>query len=470
MIFTSFTFVVFFVLLIGLLLISRNANYRIYVLLAASYIFYGWWNVKYLALICSVSVIGWLFGYLIAVETQKIKRKIYLICSITILLLSLSYFKYFNLFLEATNHLLNTNIPFMDIVLPVGISFFTFHTLSYIIDIYHNKIPACRSLAKFLLFVSFFPQLVAGPIVRASELLPQLDQTIRFKKENILAGCQLFLGGALQKVFIADNLSQFVDDVFLSPGIYTQSTLWLAVFAYGIQIFCDFAGYSLMAIGVAKFLGFNLPKNFDMPYCAKNITEFWRRWHISLSSWLRDYLYISLGGNRKGVVRTQVNMFITMLLGGLWHGASWNFVIWGGLHGIALGLNRLWHVFLSEKVKQAIGLKGYTLLSWGITLLFVNLLWIPFRSPNFETTALFFQRLFVANDGIQWFHTPTLIILLLVSMWHIMYQYRSSILVDFPVNAYKLNAYKNIFILLFAFYVLILFSPMNASPFIYFQF
>lgn len=470
MIFTSITFIVFFILLIIFLLLSKNNTYRINILLISSYIFYGWWNVMYVPLIFTVSFIGWSFGYIISFEKNKLLRKIYLIICVVILMSILSYFKYVNFFIETINNVSNTNINYLDIVLPVGISFFTFHTLSYVIDIYRNKISICSNLVKFLLFVSFFPQLVAGPILRATDLLPQLNNNIQLNKKNLLTGLQLFLGGALQKTLIADNLSQFVDDIYINPAIYSSLTLWLAVFGYSIQIFCDFSGYSLMAIGVAKIIGFYLPKNFDMPYCSKSITEFWRRWHISLSSWLRDYLYISLGGNRKGVFRTQINMLITMLLGGLWHGASWNFVIWGLLHGMALGFNRYWNLFFREKIEQLTGINLYAVLSWGVTVFFVSLLWIPFRSPDFSTTTIFIKRLFLATDGIQWLHTPTLILLLLVIGWHFSYWYKLDILCDFPVNATKLNSYKILFILLTAIYVLLLFSPMNASPFIYFQF
>lgn len=471
MIFTSFTFIIFFTILLGFFLFSKNQNYRIYLLLVASYIFYGWWNIKYLVLIFVISFTGWLLGSLIDKAEDQKKRKAYLVTSLVICLSILTYFKYTNFFLDSVNHIFDIKgRPLIEILLPVGISFFTFQTLSYTLDIYRRQIKPCDSLVKFCLFVSFFPQLVAGPIVRASEFLPQLDKQIKLKGENLLLGSQLFLGGALQKIFIADNLSHFIDLVYKSPDIYASITLWLAVLAYSIQIFGDFSGYSLMAIGIAKMLGFSLPKNFNMPYCAQSITEFWRRWHISLSFWLRDYLYIALGGNRQGIVRTQINMFITMLLGGLWHGASWNFVIWGALHGIALGLNRVWSYYCSDKVKNFLGNRLYLLISWLSTLLFVSLLWIPFRSPNFETTLIIFDRLFLANNGIVWLHTPTLLILGCVIIWHLMYQFKSRLLLDFPVRAAQLNSYKYLFILFVVTYLLLLFSSNDASPFIYFQF
>jgi len=470
MIFTSFTFIIFFIILIVVLLISQNNTYRLYVLLTFSYIFYGWWNIYYLALIFIVSFSGWLFGKFIYNEPRKQIKKFYLSANLLISLGILSYYKYTNFFIGSINKLLEKPPVVLDILLPVGISFFTFQTLSYTIDIYREKVPICRSLAKFSLFVAFFPQLVAGPIVRASDFLPQLYHDIKFKTENCLIGAQIFLGGALQKVLIADNLSQFVDIVYQQPQIYSSLTLWLTIFAYSMQIFCDFSGYSLMAIGISRILGFSLPKNFNMPYNARSITEFWHRWHISLSLWLRDYVYISMGGNRKGVFRTQVNMFITMLLGGLWHGASWNFVIWGALHGMALGVNRFWTLFLSAKLKNIIGFKVYALCTWLITVLFVTLLWIPFRSPETETSYQIISRLFLVGDGIDWFHIQTIIILGIAVVWHIMHWANTSLLCNFPVNYDKLNRSKSVLIIIIMLYLLLLFFPINNSPFIYFQF
>jgi len=470
MIFTSFTFVVFFIILILFLVASKNNTYRLYILLIFSYLFYGWWNVYYLALIFIVSFSGWLFGYLIYNEPRKKLKKLYLAINLFISLGLLAYFKYTNFFISSISTLLEQPPVVLDILLPVGISFFTFQTLSYTMDIYRGKVPLCRSLLKFSLFVAFFPQLVAGPIVRASEFLPQLNKSIKLKSENWLIGSQIFLGGALQKVLIADNLSQFVDMIYQQPQIYSAITLWIAVFAYAIQIFCDFSGYSLMAIGLSRILGFQLPKNFNMPYNAKSITEFWHRWHMSLSLWLRDYLYISMGGNRKGVIRTQLNMFMTMLLGGLWHGASWNFIIWGALHGIALGLNRFWVLFLSKRMQVIVGVKFYNVCAWLITILFVSLLWIPFRSPDIQTSYHIIMRLFLATDGIDWLHTQTLIILSVVLIWHSLHSLRYKLLFDFPMEAAQLNTYQAIFMIMSALYLLVLFFPSNTSPFIYFQF
>jgi len=471
MIFTSFTFIIFFCILIICLLASKNNTFRINVLLVASYIFYGWWNINYLLLIFIVSFTGWGFAYLISKEKKQAKRKLYLYSNLLICLGMLGYFKYTNFFLDTLNQAFDFNTRPLDILLPVGISFFTFQTLSYTLDIYRNKIPVCKSFIKFALFVSFFPQLVAGPIVRASEFLPQLEKKIILTKENFIIGSQIFLGGALQKVFVADNLSQYVDIIYKTPEIYSQISLWIAVLAYSIQIFCDFSGYSLMAIGIARILGFELPKNFNMPYNAKSITEFWHRWHMSLSLWLRDYLYISLGGNRKGTFRTQLNMLITMLLGGLWHGASWNFVIWGALHGIALGVNRFWSLYLRDTIEKRVGGKLYNLQSWLITIIFVSLLWVPFRSPDTETTFHFIQRLFFASDGVIWYPTQTLIILLLVSVWHIVHHFNiAKLLSNFPVKSNQLNSYRVIFVIMTSVYLIALFAPMNTSPFIYFQF
>jgi alginate O-acetyltransferase complex protein AlgI len=267
----------FFCALIGLLVIVKNNTLRQYILLGASYIFYGAWSVNYLALIAACSFWGWWLGLLMSRTHSQKTKKLYLIISLVLSLGMLGYFKYANFFAENIINAFGLEWRHLDILLPVGISFFIFQTMSYTIDLYRGNIGVCKSAPKFFLFVAFFPQLVAGPIVRASEFLPQLDKKITFTKKNFLLGAQLFLGGALQKALVADNLSVFVDPVFSSPELYSPLTLWLALIGYSLQIFCDFSGYSLMAIGIAKILGFQLPVNFRMPYVSLSITEFWRR-------------------------------------------------------------------------------------------------------------------------------------------------------------------------------------------------
>ena len=473
MIFTSVTFIVFFTLVLALLGLVRSASGRIWILLVASYFFYANWNAYYVILIFLYGVWGWGLGLAMASARKPALKKFYFGLSLFLTLGTLAYFKYANFLGENVARLTGTaSWNSVDVVLPVGISFFTFHTLSYIIDLYRGHIVASRNPAKFFLFVSFFPQLVAGPILRASSFLPQLDQPVRLTWPNAVSGFQLFIGGAIQKTLFADHLSIFVDQVYRSPEIYSPGTLWLAIAAYAMQIFCDFAGYSLMAIGTARVLGFELPENFRMPYLAQSIAEFWRRWHISLSSWLRDYLYIPLGGNHGSVARTQVNMMITMLLGGLWHGASWNFVIWGALHGIALAVHRAWRAWYGAR-SAASGGNGaaYRAGSWALTLLFCCLVWVPFRSPSSGTTLLVLRGLLPNSGGtIEWYHTPTLLILGAAILWHALYQFAPSLVARLPFRAVELSRWPAMFIVGLTVLLLFLLAPLNASPFIYFQF
>ena len=473
MIFTSITFVAFFAAVLALLALIRSASGRIWLLLVASYVFYANWNPYYCVLIFLYGFWGWGLGLVMHKARTPTLKRLYFFPSIALSLGTLCYFKYANFLAENIALLFGMkNWNPIDIVLPVGISFFTFHTMSYNIDLYRGRIEASQNPIKFFLFVSFFPQLVAGPILRASNFLPQLDQLVRITWPNVISGTQLFIGGAIQKKLFADYLSIFVDQVFRSPEIYSPGTLWLAVAAYSMQIFCDFAGYSLMAIGTARILGFELPENFRMPYLSQSIGEFWRRWHISLSSWLRDYLYIPLGGNRQGVVRTQVNMAITMLLGGLWHGASWNFVLWGGLHGLALGVNRAWTAWRNSRGLSPFQCgPGYRTASWALTLLFCSLAWVPFRSPSFHTTLVFVRGLFPNSGGcITWYHTPTVVILVAVIGWHLVYQFAPSLFCRLPFLPEKLTTWPAMLVLGFAVLLLVLLAPLNASPFIYFQF
>lgn len=468
MIFTSLTFLLFFIVLAVFLRIYKSTESRINILLVSSYIFYGAWNVTFLLLIFASSLWGWYLGLLMSRTESRRMKKLYLLVSLVLSLGTLSYFKYANFFVDSVFGVFGVDRDHtFDILLPVGISFFTFQTMSYTIDLYRNNIEVCYSLKKFMLFVAFFPQLVAGPIVRASDFLPQLAKNIQFNSRDILIGAQIFLGGAIQKVLFADNLSQFVDPVFENPSVYDTTTLWVALLSYSLQIFCDFCGYSLMAIGIAKMLGFHLPQNFNMPYISMSITEFWRRWHISLSSWLRDYLYISLGGNRKGKLFTYRNLMITMLLGGLWHGASWNFVLWGGGHGLALAVHKVWQEYgvIKASIKE---LKVYKLLSWAVTLLVVMLLWVPFRSSSYEHTTNFMSGLFTLTDGITWISAKSILLIALAFIWHIAFFYKVKPLMSYPTT--QVMNWSTVITVTLSLTLFLLFAPLNASPFIYFQF
>lgn len=468
MIFTSLSFLVFFLTVLSLLSVIQNQKMRTYVLLVASYVFYGWWSPVFVLLILVTSLWAWGFGLLIDRTNDEGRKSRYLFVSVAFSLGVLAYYKYAEFLAEAIFAMLGWEWSHdLGIILPVGISFFTFQTLSYSIDLRNGKIPVCESPTKFMLFVAFFPQLVAGPIVRASDFLPQLEKRIQISTRNIVIGAQLFLGGALQKTLIADNMSTFADPVFAEPALYSAATLWLGLAAYSIQIFCDFCGYSLMAIGIAKMLGFDLPENFRMPYLSRSITEFWRRWHISLSSWLRDYLYIALGGNRKGKARMYSHLMITMLLGGLWHGASWNFVLWGALHGIALAVHKIWE----ERTTAFEDLKAtpvYSTFAWLTTLAFAALLWIPFRCVDFDTMQLYVSRMFSGAEGIAWVNPQVLMLLAIVVVWHLVYQFKPALIARFPSEQPERFGVQ--FALGISLFSIILFAPLQTSPFVYFQF
>jgi alginate O-acetyltransferase complex protein AlgI len=357
MLFNSVPFLLLFVLFYGgYLLFLRRANARIFYLLAFSCFFYYKSSGGYLALLLLTTGINFALGHIIFAATQHRWRLLGLWVSIACSLGILAYFKYALFFINTLSLVLHTNFGALDILLPVGISFYTFQTLSYTIDIYRKQIEPlsvgasswlewAKAFMDFSFYVSFFPQLVAGPIVRASEFLPQIRRPLSLTREASAQAFLLIMGGLFKKAVISDYLKvNFVDRVFDTPLMYSGLENLLAAYGYALQIYCDFSGYSDMAIGLALLLGFRLPENFRNPYAAASIAEFWRRWHISLSSWLRDYLYIPLGGNRLGRWRTYVNLMVTMLLGGLWHGANWVYVLWGALHGTGLALERIFAV------------------------------------------------------------------------------------------------------------------------------
>lgn len=349
MLFNSLTFLVFFVVVYSLYLSLRsNYRYQNTLLLIASYVFYGSWNWKFLFLLLLSSIVDFFVGRAIYLNKNPQTRKYYLTISVLTNLSILGFFKYSNFFVESFVQLLDVfgmsaDPITLNIILPVGISFYTFQTMSYTIDVYRRRLKPAHNFFDFALFVSFFPQLVAGPIERATNLLPQILSPRKITLSMIDSGIFLILWGLFKKVVIADNVGVISDQVFNGYTHFVGLDLIIGILAFTIQIYCDFSGYSDIARGICKLLGFELMVNFRLPYFALNPSDFWNRWHISLSSWLRDYLYISLGGNRKGNLNTYRNLILTMLLGGLWHGASWNFVIWGAYHGGILSIYRFFH-------------------------------------------------------------------------------------------------------------------------------
>lgn len=363
---------------------------RLAFLLVASYVFYAWWNARYAVLIALSTVMDFFLARAMAKSPTQEGRKRLLLVSLVVNLGVLFVFKYWNFANDSMKVLcaqlgVAWEVPALYVLLPPGISFYTFQTLSYTIDVYRKEDESEKSLERFALFIAFFPQLVAGPIERASHLKPQFDEIKHFDWARFASGLQLVLWGLFQKVVIADRLATYVDAVYNNVGNHNATSYWLATYAFAFQIYCDFAGYSEIAVGTARMLGYNLMDNFKRPYFSDSITTFWRRWHISLSTWLRDYLYISLGGNRHGQWMTYRNLMITMLLGGLWHGASWNFVIWGGLQGIFLSFSRL-TLPLRDRLNAKLGLPKPLVLAGRMFITFhlVCLSWIFFRANSFQ--------------------------------------------------------------------------------------
>ena len=377
---TGFFLLLFLGFLAGYELLRERHRARLLYVTAFSLFFYykssGW----YFLLLVFSTIVEYNFARWIADSGSPGRRKLLLTLSLLVNLGMLFYFKYTNFFLSGMQALTGQPMPVLHVLLPVGISFYTFQTLSYTIDVYRGQIKPLRNIWDFAFFVSFFPQLVAGPIVRASDFIPQINQKPFLSRADMGRAVVLIAAGLFKKAVISDYISlNYVERIFDQPTLYSGIENLLAVYGYALQIYCDFSGYSDIAIGIALLLGYRLPPNFLSPYQSTSITEFWRRWHISLSSWLRDYLYIPLGGNRKGVVRQYINLFLTMLLGGLWHGASLTFVAWGALHGAALALDKLF-----QKVFRPGNNWLIKLLGWLVTFHFVCFCWIFFRAGTFE--------------------------------------------------------------------------------------
>ncbi|MDX5320333.1 MAG: MBOAT family protein, partial [Bacteroidota bacterium] len=343
MVFSSGLFLLLFLSFFGVyILIQKRQRLQIVYTLLFSLFFYYKSSGFYFWVLLLSTLIDYQIGNALYREVKVNRRKLLLALSLISNLGILAYFKYTDFGIRNLNALAGTDFKELNIFLPVGISFYTFQTLSYSIDIYRRQLTPAKNILDFGFFVCFFPQLVAGPIVRAADFIPQIYKRLELSKEDLGKAMILICGGLFKKVVISDYISvNFVDRVFDNPLLYSSVENILAMYGYAVQIYCDFSGYSDMAIGLSLLMGFHLPDNFNSPYQSTSITEFWRRWHISLSSWLRDYLYIPLGGNRKGKARTYINLLLTMLIGGLWHGASWKFVVWGGIHGSVLAIEKM---------------------------------------------------------------------------------------------------------------------------------
>jgi D-alanyl-lipoteichoic acid acyltransferase DltB (MBOAT superfamily) len=389
MLFNSFAFLVFLPIFAAAYWLT-SGRARLWVMLVFSLVFYAWWDWRFVFLLLLSSLIDYSLGLLLENETDDAARKRLIVLSVAVNLGLLGFFKYFNFFAGSAADVsrslgLTVTYDALKIVLPVGISFYVFKTMSYTIDVYRRTEKAERDLLRFTTFVVFFPELVAGPIVRASRFLPQLVRDHPFRFDRMVSGMTMIASGYVRKVAIADSIAPLVDIRFAHPEAHNGWSLLIGVYLYAFQIYCDFSGYSSIAIGLARILGFDFGINFDRPYFSRSFSEFWSRWHISLSSWLRDYLYISLGGNRGGVWRTCRNLMITMLLGGLWHGASWTFVFWGALHGGYLVAQRLIGPAYQRFIRW---LRVPALLSDAFLMLLVFHLtclgWVFFRAHSFH--------------------------------------------------------------------------------------
>lgn len=356
---------------------SRRTLMMVFVTLFSLFFFYkssGW----ALLLLVITSVIDWKMAKYIEEEDNDTLRRAALVFSIICSLGLLVYFKYANFLIVNINALMHENFQPMDILLPIGISFYTFRTISYVVDVYKRKIDTSASFLEYIFFLSFFPCLIAGPIVRAESFLPQLRENKPATKEMVYGGMWLVMMGIIKKAVIADYIAQYVNIAYGNPSGYTGVEILMAVIGYSLQIYCDFSGYSDMAIGLGSMMGFDLGINFDFPYRSLNVTEFWRKWHISLSFWLRDYVYIPMGGNRHGKIRQYFNLLVTMLVGGLWHGAAWNFIIWGGGHGAALCMHKL----MMPQLKKIPNNYFVSAISILVTFTIVSILWVFFRAES----------------------------------------------------------------------------------------
>jgi len=474
MLFNSFIFFIFLGVVLPIFYAIPTKNGKNVFLLFASYFFYGYWDWRFCSLLVISTVIDFIIGKKLYKTSNISKRKLLLILSLLSNLGILGVFKYFNFFVDTFKILsqsLGCDIDYLhlNILLPVGISFYTFQTLSYTIDIYRNELKPTKNLIDFALFVSFFPQLVAGPIERAKSLLPQLSKKLKPQRTQIKQGIVLIVTGLFRKVMIGDTAGRFVDHIFGNLELYKSGEIIVALILFSIQIYADFSGYSHIARGTAKLIGVELMKNFEQPYLSRNITEFWRRWHISLSTWLRDYLYISLGGNRKGVSRIYLNLMLTMLLGGLWHGASWNFVIWGGLHGIYLSIHK--KILGKKKIdhSNAGNVNLQNILNTILTYLLVLVTWIFFRSTSWESTKVFFNKMTNWEPS----KNSTLLILVVLSYLVMIFLFdlmeyvtkRHTYILGIKSKGFKIGILSA---LLFATYLYMFQS--EPLPFIYFQF
>ena len=475
MTFNSVQFAIFFALVFPLYWALRTKTLQNLLLVIVSYVFYAMWDWRFLLLLAGTTIVDFFSVQRIhAAGDSERRRRAWMIFSVAINLGVLAFFKYFEFFVDSAISSLDAlgvsvSEPLLRFTLPVGISFYVFHEISYAIDVYRRRCEPEYNLVTYAVYIAFFPQLVAGPITRASHMLPQFSKTRHMPKgDSFYSGVVLIVTGLFKKVVLADGIAGYVNDVFERPGGRGALPLIVAAIGFSIQIYGDFAGYTDMARGIARLLGIELARNFEQPYLSRNITEFWRTWHISLSSWLSDYLYVPLGGNRGSNARTYRNLMITMLLGGLWHGASWHFVVWGGLNGAALSAHRIMGGTTDRDNTLTFSTKTLLRIAGNFTL--VTMFWVLFRAPSLEAASAFFRGFksgFLGPRPGAWWPNLLLVALFLVIMFAMDIIDRNrrewKPLLTWP--AWFQGAAAGI-----AIAALVIFSGGAPTPFIYFQF
>ena len=476
MLFNSIEFLLFLptIFILYWFVFNKNLKYQNTLILVSSYVFYGWWDYRFLSLIFLSTIVDYVIGLNIFNQSSKKKQKLLLWGSVLFNLSVLGFFKYYNFFIDSWVELFSSvgyeikSVWTLNIILPVGISFYTFQTMSYTIDIYRKKVEPTKDFISFASFVSFFPQLVAGPIERASNLLPQILKKREFQYEQVNQGLKLILWGMFKKVVIADSLAPIVDDIFSNYQDFGGGTLWLGAIYFSFQIYCDFSGYSDIAIGTSKLLGFELMSNFKFPYFSRNIGEFWRRWHISLSTWFRDYLYIPLGGSQEGKWKSIRNIFIIFLVSGFWHGANWTFIFWGLFHSILFlptfmfNKNRNYTSSIIAANTLLPSLKEF--INVVTTFLLVTIGWVFFRSESIGDSFSYLTSM-ISNINIVTHLSPKIsfyILVLVLVDWTQRFDERN-LFVTFPKLIFK------IFVIICVFLILINFKK-ESQQFIYFDF
>jgi alginate O-acetyltransferase complex protein AlgI len=458
MLFQTWVFLLFFLIVYLVYLLLKRTRFGLFWLLISSYFFYGWFNPLYVILILYATV----FDFIISAQMEKSRRrKLWLTVSIVNSLAILSFFKYFDFLTSNLNALFSyINLPYQIIspgfLFPVGLSFYLFQSIGYMIDCYRGDIEREKSFVRYAVFVTFFPRLLMGPIERAGNLLPQLRNLPDITRQDISDGLSLFIVGLFKKVALADYLALYIDKVYSNPEQFQSPALLLATFLFAWQIYFDFSGYTDMARGIARLFGIRLMLNFNNPYLATNLGDFWNRWHISLSSWFKDYLYVPLGGNRKGKFNTYRNIFITMVVSGLWHGAAWTFVIWGAVHAIGRFATRELEQteFYANKVPK--------IFKQAFVFTFVGFAWIFFRSPNISDAWLIVSRIF--TSGITNPYCPVLALIMIFTVWLYQFLYESKLrkMLEF--------SYVNAIIVIFIILYLTVFATARENYFIYLVF